>query len=206
MTHRATFTLILLLTTFSLIWTQLAFPKDSGVKVSAAETEGNIGIYWDKSCSQEVSSINWGVLSLGETKKFTVYVRNEGNETFLLVLNATNWSPFNASRYLSFSWSSEYKRIQANAVVKVTLYLFVSPYTTGISNFRFDINFEGREFLMADLDGDGVVTILDVSIVCRLFGLTSQDYGWNPDADLRKDYIIDIHDIVIVAKDFGMTL
>lgn len=185
---------------------ELVFLKDFGVNVSAVETEGDIGVYWDKSCNQEVSSINWGVLSLGETKKFTVYVRNEGNETFLLVLNATNWSPISASHYLNFSWSSEYKRIQANTVVKVTLYLFVSPYTIGISNFRFDINFEGREFLMADLDGDGVVTMRDVSIVCNLFGLTSQDSRWNPDADLYKDYFINMRDIVMVIKDFGMTL
>jgi hypothetical protein len=57
----------------------------------------------------------------------------------------------------------------------------------------------------ADLNSDGRVNILDISIVAKSFGSRPGDPNWNETADLNKDELINILDISRVAKDFGKT-
>ena len=63
-----------------------------------------------------------------------------------------------------------------------------------------DLSYYG---LMSDLNNDGTVNILDVSIVALAFGSTPEDPNWNIIADLNNDQIINILDISTVAKKFG---
>jgi len=144
-------------------------------------------------------------LSPGKLEKVVVYVRNEGNESFALILTPTNWNPQNASRYLSFSWSCKENRIEIGKIVKVTQSLHVSPYTRGITNFSFDIIFETRKYLLSDVNRDGIVDLLDAVTVLAAYGSTPKDSKWNPDADLNKDGVIDIFDATLVVKDYGET-
>lgn len=58
---------------------------------------------------------------------------------------------------------------------------------------------------LIDPSMDGLVNILDVSIVAISFGSTPEDPNWNIIADLNNDRIINILDISIVAVDFGKT-
>ena len=182
-----------------------SFPRITVLNVSAVQTVDDIGVYWDESCSMRVFSIDWGVLSLNSFKRVVVYVRNEGNESFLLVLRPVNWNPYNASRYLDFSWSCEISLIEAGQVVKVVQGLHVSPNMRGVSNFSFDIIFETRRHFLGDTNKDGVVDILDISVVCMSFGSRSTDSNWNPDADLNKDCVVDIFDVASVLADYGKT-
>lgn len=191
---------VLLLTIFMV---KFFFFRTSVRNVSAVEAVDNIGVYWDENCSMSVHSIHWGVLSLGEVEKVVVYVRNEGNESFSLVLTSMNWIPENASGYLNFSWSCEENRIEVGKVVKVTQSLIVSPYTRGITNFSFDIIFEIRQYLLSDVNRDGVVDIRDVVAVCVAYGCTPKDSKWNPDTDLNKDGIINLLDFILIVKDYG---
>jgi hypothetical protein len=55
----------------------------------------------------------------------------------------------------------------------------------------------------ADLNSDGTVNILDISIVARSFGSRLDDPNWNQTADLNNDDMINILDITLVAKDYG---
>jgi len=57
--------------------------------------------------------------------------------------------------------------------------------------------------LVADLNGDGIVDIIDVAIVAKAFGSKPGDKNWNAIADLDKNGIINIIDIAKVAKEFG---
>jgi hypothetical protein len=57
----------------------------------------------------------------------------------------------------------------------------------------------------ADLNGDGVINIIDIAIVARAFGTKPGDPNWNEVADLNKDGWINIIDIATVARDFGKT-
>jgi outer membrane protein assembly factor BamB len=56
-----------------------------------------------------------------------------------------------------------------------------------------------------DLDANGVVNIIDVTIVARAFGSRPGDEKWNQNADLDNNGIINIIDVAAVAKDFGKT-
>jgi len=57
--------------------------------------------------------------------------------------------------------------------------------------------------LAADINGDGIVNILDVGAVARSFGSRPGDPRWNLDADIDDNGIINILDVTLVAKSFG---
>ena len=193
---------MILVLTFA-IATDTFFLRRAVPNVSAVESAGSIGIYWDKNCSQRVSSIDWGVLSQGQVKDAIIYVRNEGNESTILVETATNWSPTGASRYLIFSWRCQNEKLRAGTVVKVTQELSVSPNIQGISQFSFNITVEGRKYFQGDVNKDGMVDMLDISMVVDAFGSSSGSPNWNPAADFNNDGTVDQLDIAIVVRDFG---
>lgn len=177
----------------------------SVLNVSAVETAEHIGVYWDENCSVSVDSIDWGILSSGEARKVVVYVRNEGNESFVLTLINANWNPEKAFDYMRFALSCGETRMGIGEVVDVTPSLIAYPYVTGVTNFSFDIIFEAISYLLGDIDRDGKCEMVDVAIVCFSFGCGPKDSRWNPDADLNKDTIVDMMDIAMVTKDFGKT-
>ena len=55
----------------------------------------------------------------------------------------------------------------------------------------------------ADLNNDGSVDILDITIVAYSISSVPGDPRWNPNADLNKDGNIDLLDVVIVATNFS---
>jgi len=60
--------------------------------------------------------------------------------------------------------------------------------------------------IVSDLNRDGIVNILDISIVAMAFGSTPGDTNWNVIADLNNDEIVNILDISTIAKDYGKTV
>jgi len=59
--------------------------------------------------------------------------------------------------------------------------------------------------MVSDLNADGTVDILDITIVATAFDSKIGDSGYNSYADINNDGGIDILDISIVAIDFGQT-
>jgi len=55
----------------------------------------------------------------------------------------------------------------------------------------------------ADLDANGQVNIVDISIGAKAYGSVPGEPNWNPDADLNNDSLINIADIALIAKEFG---
>jgi hypothetical protein len=105
----------------------------------------NIAVYWDSNCKNATSTINWGMLSPGEIKNVTIYLRNEGNVALRLNLTTQNWSPLNASNYIKLVWNREGQTIYAGSVITATLTLSISQGIVGITNFSFDITLSGTE-------------------------------------------------------------
>ena len=58
----------------------------------------------------------------------------------------------------------------------------------------------------ADLNADGTINILDISVVAMAFGSTPEDPDWSVIADLNIDRVINILDISTIAMDFGKTV
>ena len=181
---------------------QYSAVRNSLPGVSALETSSMLGIYWDGSCTQRVSSIRWGVLSPGERKLFSLYVRNEGNMTVSLILNASNWVPADASRYLSFSWRSNNRTVEVGKTAKVNLTLLVSRNIRGILDFAFDVVVGAVKYVPGDANNDGVVDVLDIVTISLSYGSNSSSSNWNFYADLNFDGLVDIFDLVAVSIQF----
>jgi hypothetical protein len=98
-----------------------------------------VGVYWDQACSNPVSSISWGTIDPGSSVNKTIYIKNTGNNVATLSLATSNWSPSNASSYMTLSWDYNGQPVNANAVIQVKLTLSVSSAVSGITNFSFDI-------------------------------------------------------------------
>jgi PKD repeat protein len=57
--------------------------------------------------------------------------------------------------------------------------------------------------LFGDINFDGQVNIVDITIVATAFGSEPETPTWNPKADLNKDGTVNIVDITLVAKEYG---
>ena len=60
------------------------------------------------------------------------------------------------------------------------------------------------EHLKSDLNWDGVVSMMDLTLVAESFGSRSGGLKWNQIADVDKNELVDMRDLVRIAKDFGV--
>ena len=102
-----------------------------------------VGAFWDINCTSRVTEIDWGLVEPGYHVNATIYLRNEGNAPITLSLHTENWSPSNASNYITLSWDYAGQMVDPGAVVKVVLTLAISSHVMGITNFTFDIVITG---------------------------------------------------------------
>lgn len=107
------------------------------INVTNIQTVG-IEAYWDTNHTNEVSTIDWGIVEAGATKNVTIYMLNTGNTNIRLSMNATNWSPPNASEYITLHWDCQNQILNPNQLLKTTLTLNVDPHAKGIASFNFD--------------------------------------------------------------------
>jgi hypothetical protein len=126
------------------------FDSSATLRVSAVITSVPLGVYWDANCSTPVYSIDWGNVTVGGTKTITMYVRNEGNETFVLSVEAENWQAGNTSNIATFS--SEEPKIELGQTVQVNPSLTVFSNASGVSSFSFDIAFAETFVRLGDFD------------------------------------------------------
>jgi hypothetical protein len=59
--------------------------------------------------------------------------------------------------------------------------------------------------IKGDLDANGKVNIVDVTVAATAFGARPEDQRWNSNADVNEDGIINIVDVTIIATEFGKT-
>jgi hypothetical protein len=98
-----------------------------------------VGIYWDLACTNQTSSINWGLLEPGSNKTVGIYVRNEGNSVVGLSKTVQNWNPSNVQSFASLNWNYGNQTLGVNQVLQVNLTLIVTSTVSGITNFSFDL-------------------------------------------------------------------
>jgi len=99
----------------------------------------NIGVYSDGDCSSNASSVDWGDIEPGSVQNVSLFVRNEGTVAADLFLTTGDWSPSNASEFLTLTWDYSGRTLDLFEIVPITLTLQVSPSVSGIKSFSFDI-------------------------------------------------------------------
>lgn len=60
--------------------------------------------------------------------------------------------------------------------------------------------------LLADVNGDDLIDISDLSIVGMTYGLRADQSSYDPEADVNQDLIIDARDTAIIAWNWGATV
>lgn len=134
------FALVLVVISASILGAALSAIQANRTISNAGSIRGiGVGIYWNNACTNQTSSINWGVIDPGANKTITVYVRNEGNAATTLSMAAQNWNPSAASSYLTLRWNYASQTLSVNQVLQTRLTLIVSRTISGITGFSFDI-------------------------------------------------------------------
>jgi len=129
--------LVLVLSVSGVILGQLSSLRIIGSKGKV--TTVGVGVYWDANCSIHVLYMDWGSVVLGSVKNITVFIRNEGDAPSTLFLNTTNWSPSNASDYITLTWDYNGYILYPYQTTRVTLMLSIAQVIEGIRDFTFDI-------------------------------------------------------------------
>jgi hypothetical protein len=116
-------------------------PLQTNSRMSSGGAVKTIGVmvYSDANATDRLTSIDWGIVEPGEDKNVICYIRNEGNFAVTLSLLTENWSPSNASQYITLSWNYDGHSMGLGEIVEVTINLAVSDSVSGITDFSFDV-------------------------------------------------------------------
>jgi hypothetical protein len=129
--------IILTITTAGLISVTQVVPSSGNVITV------NVGVYSDSSCTQNLTSINWGSFEPGETKSGIIYVKNIGTLPVNIHMTTASWNPTSANGPIALTWNKENTALNPGSQVTATLTLTVADDITDITNFSFDIIFTG---------------------------------------------------------------
>lgn len=127
----------LTVTTVGLLSVNQAVPS-SGIISSV-----DVGVYQEWACTNNLTSINWGTLSPGDTVTRTIYVKNIGTAPITLTMTKTNWNPASANGPITLTWDRESTTLDPGYVTNATLTLSVSSSISGITTFNMDIVITG---------------------------------------------------------------
>ncbi len=105
----------------------------------------NIGVYLDSNCTQNATSIDWGVLTPGGNATKLLYVKNSGTVPVNLTMTTESWQPTNASSLMTLTWNLENAVLNAKKSNKAVLTLAVSPQAADVVDFSFNILITGTE-------------------------------------------------------------
>ena len=106
-------------------------------------TSPNISLYSNSACTNNMIAISWGPITVGGSTTQTIYVKNTGTGTLTLGLSATNWTPTQASTYLTVSWDKQGTQLSAGQLIQATITITASSSITGITNFGNTISITG---------------------------------------------------------------
>ena len=123
----------------------------------------------------------------------------ETNATFTIATPTTN-APFERSSGGSYNFSFELPSSgkPGKYIVNATTdYDAAGTYYYAANNASFNIK------LVGDINGDGVVNILDAILLADAFGSVPGNTNWNPNADLNGDGVVNILDAILLANNFG---
>lgn len=104
-----------------------------------------VSVYWESSCTNNVTSINWGLVEPGSEHNVHVWIRNEGTVPMTLSMTMDNWDPSLASMYITVGWNREAYVLDLGEALEAIITLSVSNDISDITSFSFDITIAGTE-------------------------------------------------------------
>ena len=119
--------------------------KNASIPNLGTVTAIGVGVYWDNTCTNPVTAINWGIIDPGTSESVTFFVRNEGTVPQTLLLSTDNWNPAKAENYITLSWDYSGQVLNPDQVIRVTLTLTISESIEDVTDFRFDVIISGSE-------------------------------------------------------------
>ncbi len=105
----------------------------------------NVGAYTNSQCTINCTSIDWSMIEPGGSINRTIYIKNSGTIPVTLNLTSQNWTPSNASSYMTLTWDKEGSILAAGSSTAATISLSVSHSITGITTFSFNIVITGTQ-------------------------------------------------------------
>jgi len=150
---------------------------------------------------------------VGRVIYINVTVANEGDmpesfnvsayydDTLIDKLLVTNLLP-DTNTTLTFTWNTTGTTPCHNYTIKAEA--STVPYERDLAD---NVRIDGQVHItmLGDINGDGIINIIDIVIAALAFGSQPGDPNWNPDADLYVDGVINIIDLVVIAIRFGQT-
>jgi hypothetical protein len=147
----------------------------------------------------------------------TSFVVNEFNGMFnsthgLVWVNCSLQAPPPVSGSGTLATISFHVEALGETVLSLRDTILSDQTTTSIPHDVADGYFNNLERVPGDVNGDGIVNILDVLVVVLAFGSMAEDdpstpwnetRKWNADADLIDDGKINIYDLVVIGINFG---
>ena len=151
-------------------------------------------VYPGRNVTIEVVAMNKGNMT-AETFNVTVFA----NSTIIGTQEITlaPWS----NTTLTFQWNTSGLTPCNNFTIRAEASLV--PYEIDSTD---NIFYDGwvKIKMIGDINGDGVIDILDIVAITIIYGAREGDPGWNPDADVAAPWgIIDILDLVTVSAKYG---
>jgi len=98
------------------------------------------------------------------------------------------------------SWSSNSVSIDLNAALA-----WVTAYSDAIGDVEYAPVTTPSPITsnVADINKDGIVNMVDVMMIAKVFNLTKSDARFDQKCDLNNDDVINMADVIIVAVNFG---
>lgn len=96
-------------------------------------------VYWESNCINEVTAIDWGLLSPGEIGYKDVYIKSISTFPVTLNISSNDWIPPEAETSIFFSTDYLGGSLNSQTVLKVTFYLEIDSAIQDITDFVFDI-------------------------------------------------------------------
>jgi hypothetical protein len=119
----------------------------SQYRISATGKVKTLGLklYSGPDLKTEVSAIAWGKLAPGDAPHVDLWAVTSGNVPSTLSMNLTNWTPLQASNFVSLGWNYTGNVLQPKLAIVVRLTLTLSRSVSGFEDFSFDIIVSAKE-------------------------------------------------------------
>jgi hypothetical protein len=100
----------------------------------------NCALYADNTATQPITQINWGSMTPDSAVNVTIYIKNTGNTPCNFTITTNNWTPQNASNWISLTYDLKgAKNVAANTIIPCTLTNSISANITGVTTYSYAV-------------------------------------------------------------------